>query len=419
MALKITGLIALIALFHVTVDADEVCATPLDFATAIQRTLDGSLHLKIARQEINARAADQKQANLTPNPFFVYEANNVGSGSSGGGANGWNGLQNYFEVNQVVELGGKRQRRLNVSDRQYEAAIAQYKIAQISVLNELSKAFIAAVNAQEELKLAEQQKQIAHEALKAIKEKASNGKVAPIELNKAEIDFSSAELEQENAAMAFSSAKETLALQWGCKYPDFEGVAYSFYEIFCPLSFEECLQGLYCHPAITLAHLNFQSAQAVADLEKSAQIPDLSLMMGYTSVPNGPDQGLSFGVAMPIPIFDRNQGNIARAHSMAFKAQEEEKLVWLHIESQLSIAHKQFVQAYKEAEKIRATILEAATKTFELAKEGYKEGKYEYLDVLDAQSTFFEIQARYIQALANYHSKKADIEYLSYDHDED
>ena len=85
----------------------------------------------------------------------------------------------------------------------------------------------------------------------------------------------------------------------------------------------------------------------------------------------------------------------------------------LALENKLSIAHRELIRAYKEAEKIRSTVLKAATQSFELAKEGYNEGKFEYLDMLDSQKTLFEVRERYIQALLNYHQSIADIEYLN------
>ena len=83
------------------------------------------------------------------------------------------------------------------------------------------------------------------------------------------------------------------------------------------------------------------------------------------------------------------------------------------LENKLAISHKELVRSYNEAEKIRSTVLKSAVQSFELAKEGYKEGKFEYLDMLDSQKTLFEVRERYIQALLNYHQSRADIEYLN------
>jgi len=71
------------------------------------------------------------------------------------------------------------------------------------------------------------------------------------------------------------------------------------------------------------------------------------------------------------------------------------------------------MRAYEEAIRIRDFSLPSASKAFDLAQKGYREGKFEYLDVLDAQRTLFEIKENYIQALVNYHTRRADIDYLN------
>lgn len=384
----------------------------LDFPTAYCRVINDSLQLKLAESNINSRAAERRQANTSPNPIFSYDLDGIGDSCSK-----WGSAQNTFQIEQLIELGGKKCLRTKVGTRDYETALIDYQITQIEVLNHLSKAFVAVASAQEELHLASEQVKIAQEVLSTFKDKVTNGKVSLIQQNKAEIALSTAQLEQERAALVFMTAKERLALQWGSNCPDFDTVIYPLFEICPPVCFEECWASFCDRPELAKASLNYMKAHAVVELEKSARIPDVSVMAGYTASKFCGDRGFLFGFSMPLPIFDQNQGNIARAYSDVFRMQNEAKLVSLLLESQVSIAHKQFVLAYRAVEQIQSTLLKSATQTLELAREGHREGKYEYLEVLDAQRTLFEIKARYIEALFNYHIKKADIEYLTFDQD--
>lgn len=384
----------------------------LDFPTAYTRVLNGSTQLKLTESDIYGRAADRTQAGLIPNPIFSCEVDNLGTDGCI-----YDNVQTTFEIEQLIELGGKRQLRTQLSCQQYQAALAEYEIAQYSVLNRLSKAFIAVAAAQEELNLANEQTMISQEVLKTISDKVSHGKISRIQQNKAEIALSSAELEQESAVLALRSAKENLSFLWGCHCPDFEYVVYPFFEVCPPKDLEECLSGFCNRPEIMKAAYNISSANTGVELAKSDRIPDVSVMIGYTATKNCSNRGAQVGVAFPLPIFNRNQGNVARAYSEVFRSQEEAKLVQLLLNSRVSVAHKELLQAYRNVERIRTSILDSAVKTFELAKQGFKEGKYEYLEVLDAQSTLFEIKDRYIDALVTYHNKRADIEYLTFEKD--
>jgi cobalt-zinc-cadmium efflux system outer membrane protein len=61
---------------------------------------------------------------------------------------------------------------------------------------------------------------------------------------------------------------------------------------------------------------------------------------------------------------------------------------------------------------LKRDVLPAAKRVFEGLSEGYRQGKFRYLDVLDAQRTLFKAQATYIEALANYHETSVEIERL-------
>lgn len=395
----------------VSVMAIQHADCALDFPTAYSRVLNDSIQLRLAESDINARAAECTQASLPPNPIFSCDVDNISENCK------WNNAQSTFQLEQLIETGGKRKLRTRVGNHAYQAALADYQITQIVVLNNLSKAFVAAVSAQEDLNLSVEQAKIAEQVFQTVKDKVTHGKFSLIQQNKAEIAHSSALLEQEKAALNFMSAKERLAILWGSNCPDFDVLIYPFFEVCPPLSFEECWANFCNRPEILKASQNYMTASAAVELEKSARIPDVSVVAGYTAAKFCANRGFLLGFSVPLPIFDRNQGNIAKAYSDVFRSQDEAKLVCLLLESKFSIAYKELAQAYREVDKIRSTLLASANQTLDLAKEGYREGKYEFLEVLDAQHTLFEIKARYIDALLNYHYKKADFEYLTFDND--
>lgn len=381
----------------------------LDFDTAAQRVLEHSLHLKQSQSEINSRAADIKQAALFPNPSFSYQLDQFG------GTNSWKGLsgcQSYYTITQPFELGGKRQLRKNVASYVYYASLVDYEASQLQVLNELQKAFLDVAANQEFLKLVQEEKKITQQALEATKEQIQSGKVTPIELTKAEIALCNVEIKEESIMTEWLASKDRLTALWGTDESDFDYVDYSFYEICPPSPLSDYLAELTTNPAFVKAHWYFSAAIENIKLQKSQRIPDVEVSAGY-EMQEGPfANGLTVGVSFPLPLFDRNQGGIARASSEASEAKNEINRIWLELKSTLLVHHKKLTRAYSEIDKLNNRVLKSANQAYQLTEEGYREGKYDYLDVVDAQRAVFDVKAQYVSAILNYHLIKADLDYL-------
>ena len=159
--------------------------------------------------------------------------------------------------------------------------------------------------------------------------------------------------------------------------------------------------------------MEYLAAHQNLNLVRALAVPDVTITLGYKTLQDTGNKGMIIGASLPIPVFNQNQGNIQRAKAQTAKAQDFYIELELALENKLTVSHVELMRAYREAEKIRSTILKSAVQSFELAQEGYKEGKFEYLDMLDSQKTLFEVKERYIQALLNYHTSRADIEYLN------
>ncbi|MHC4558816.1 MAG: TolC family protein, partial [Planctomycetota bacterium] len=108
----------------------------------------------------------------------------------------------------------------------------------------------------------------------------------------------------------------------------------------------------------------------------------------------------------------RNQGNINEAVYMLAKAKNDRKAVETNTHAALAEAVTKLSSAFSETTVLKSDVLPSAQSAFDAASQGYREGKFEYLDVLDAQRTLFEVRGKYIKALAKYHKSRADAERL-------
>lgn len=382
----------------------------LSFDQAATKTLSLSPILHIANSEISEASGARVQSSLYPNPAIGYSVENVFGNKEW---QGWDAAESRYEIGQLIELGGKRSFRMQVAKFQYYAAQAGFEVKQLALLNRLLKLFIAVAATQEILSITAEQTQLAEEVYKTVAAKVEAGKVSLIQQNKAEIALSTAQINFDKAKSELLKSKQRLALLWADESPDFESVLFPFYEIDRPLPFENCLCQLKNNPQLLKSQMDFRMAQQNLHLEKALAVPDLTVTLGYKTIQDTKNKGMILGASIPIPLFNRNQGNIQKARAQIIKAQEHYLEIQLALENKISLSYKDLVQSYNEAEKIQSTILKLANYSFELAQEGYKEGKFEYLDMLDSQKTLFEVKERYIQALLNYHQSRADMDYLN------
>jgi cobalt-zinc-cadmium efflux system outer membrane protein len=382
----------------------------LDLDTAVYRALTQSLTLHIALDETQSKRYQVKQARLHPNPGFSYAVEDFAGNNNW---RGWNNRKESYIYAQLFETAGKRRLRTQAASYQHYAAIVGYDVSKLIVLNRLNRAFINVVAAQELLNLTLDQTEIAKEVLRIATKKVEAGKVSLIQQNKAEVAYSTAIIAVERARVELKNAKKRLALLWAKACPDFEKTIFPFYDISAPISFEQCLADLCNQPEIVKSLYTQLNAKENWKLEKANRIPNVTLQIGYKANYEENNQGLIAGISIPIPLFNRNQGNIGSAYFDMLKTGDQGRQLWLVLESKLAIAHEELVRAYNESERIKNISLPSATQAFELAQKGYREGKFEYLDVLDAQRTLFEVRDRYIQALVNYHTRRADIDYLN------
>lgn len=118
------------------------------------------------------------------------------------------------------------------------------------------------------------------------------------------------------------------------------------------------------------------------------------------------------GLEVPLQFFDRNQAGVMASKHQLAQAQIEQHAARIKLDAALYEAYKALLAARSVVKLLQADALPNVQKAFDAANLGYQEGKFDYLDVLDAQRTLFEAKGRYIEALKAYHQAVTNIERL-------
>jgi cobalt-zinc-cadmium efflux system outer membrane protein len=234
--------------------------------------------------------------------------------------------------------------------------------------------------------------------------------VSPVEETKARVAEAGVRLELMLAASDLATARKRLAGTWGNPVPRFER-AEGDPEALPPLPMLTDLNTrLAASPALLRARIEVDRRQALVQVERSRRIPDVTVSLGAR---RNEELGLNqaiFGVSIPLPIFNRNQGNVLEALRRTDKARDELSVAQIRLANELALAYQRLDTARQEVESLQRDILPGAQSAYDAATQGFEMGKFSFLEVLDAQRTLFQVKSQYLRALADAHRSAAEIE---------
>jgi cobalt-zinc-cadmium efflux system outer membrane protein len=141
----------------------------------------------------------------------------------------------------------------------------------------------------------------------------------------------------------------------------------------------------------------YQKAQA--DVARSARIPDVTLTIGSKHDDQLAQRQAVVGIAVPLPLFDRNGGNVAAARERTAKARAELEAAQRDVTADVTAAWLGYRQARDEALLLQNGVVADAASVHALTLKGYEYGKFAFLDVLDAQRTLFQARSRLQDAM--------------------
>jgi cobalt-zinc-cadmium efflux system outer membrane protein len=139
-------------------------------------------------------------------------------------------------------------------------------------------------------------------------------------------------------------------------------------------------------------------------------VPNLGLQAAVQYDNATQDTFATVQAGVPMPIFNRNQGNIRTAQAELMAAQKEAQRVQLELQQRLAGVFEQYATAQYQVEKYSRDILPSAQASLDLANQGYRQGEYSYLFLLTAQRTYFQTNLIYLDSLRELRAASTAIE---------
>ncbi len=380
----------------------ELADEPVTLAELEHRTVEHNPEIRQALAAIRAAEGLRRQVGLYPNPVIGVTAEEIPleSGRDTGKVGGF--------LAQPIVTGGKLRLNRQIFEQEVERAQAVAELARQRELNRVRMLYSEAVAAQRMVELRGQLARLASEAVE-ITDQLYNTGAADLP------DQLAIQIEAEMADLALAEARRELEQLWrqlqaAVGDPALEpGRLEDRLEEEIPLlRREEALQAiLQGSPEIRFARAGVTRAELALRREKVEPIPDIELTAGILDnrepiFPGGPNIGneLFADVGIRIPLFDRNQGNIAAAEAEVDHAEEELRKTRLKLEARFAPVFADYLQQRDTARRYRESILGRAEEAYRLHLTRYGQMAAAYPQVLISQRTLFEAEAAYIESLA-------------------
>lgn len=380
----------------------------ITLSQALSLALVQNPELKSFSLAVRSCEAARLQASLLPNPDLEFEVAEYDAEDTG-----FDTAETVIVLSQLVELGGKRGKRKDVAALEVGLAGWDYESKRLDVFVETTHAFVDVLAAQQSLALAEESVVLAERVRDAVADRVEAGKVPPLEASRASVELSMSRIDLERARKAVEAARMRLASSWGSAVPSFSEAKGEFDAIVDSLPDAASLRkDLSQNPDVARWENEVELRRAAVAMERASAIPDVEARAGIQQFEATGGDALTFGVGISLPIFDRNQGGIKAARSEFERAGVDREAALLKANAQMAEAYTELVSSHLEASALKEEVLPVAENAFEAASSGYKQGKFDYLAVVDAQRTLFDVRAQYIESLAAYHKAVVDIERL-------
>jgi cobalt-zinc-cadmium efflux system outer membrane protein len=352
----------------------------------------------LVRQQIGL----MRQAGLYPNPTFGYvrtDADQTGQSQTNG-----------VFVSQDIVTAGKLTIARTEQQQYVEWRDWQLKAQRGRVLNDVRIRYYEVLGAQEAVRIATEFEQLALKGVELTEQIRKAGQGSRLDVVQAEIQLSAVRTTLQDAKVRAHAAWQQLANVVGVRELPEATLTGSLEDAIPTLDWETSLKQLYAaSPLLRAQEAQLRGFQYDLKLARAEAIPNVNVqlvaqrdyVLKYTSV--------STLVSMPVPFFNRNQGNIQQSMGQLDQQQKEYDRIKLAIADQLAGAFQQYQTARGQSERLRSEILPKTKESLDLTTTVYKNGQTDFLRVLNAQHSYLEARMGYIDALTALHKAAIEI----------
>jgi cobalt-zinc-cadmium efflux system outer membrane protein len=407
--MRIFWLLSLLLVLPVTAQAQQVFPEHITTEQAVREALEKNLGLLAERYNLSIADARIITARLRPNPVFSFGADYLDwVGAKFSPTMNLGPSEVNFRTDFVFERGGKRQRRIEVAENARAMAQLQFLDATRTLMLDVQEACVEVLLAKESLLLAQENMKAFDGIVSVNSARVSAGDLAKVELVRSQVaalQFQNAVLQAE-ARLRIARNRLQALLGRLTPSPSFDVVdelrretqSWQLEELRQQaLELRPDLQALVKDQARSVADLRLQQAQGKVDYTVGAQIH-----RQYGEALSNPGNSLGIFFSLPLPVFNRNQGEIERARQEQQQIESKIKALQVSIRNEIDNAYLQYLAARDLLSRIEPDMLQQAREVRQTTEYSYRRGEASFVELLDAQRAFNDTMQSYNEARAEF-----------------
>ena len=384
----------------------------------IERALNSNQDLAATRLEIERARARLNQARLCPNPTLEFEQSSgrlVGNGGDG---------QFTVGASLPIEIYGRRDARINAAQIAVEASLAEVRNRERQLAANILTNYAEALAALRELEVTENLLELDLQTTRFVQIRVNEGETAPLELSLLQAEVERLRARRQLAEGRLDSSLTQLKLLAGISFDE-------------PLRLREQINtailpalpatpdaavdiALRSRPDVLLTQIEEQVATAGLRLVRAQSRPDLTAYTRYTQGRSqftdstggnfaNRDRALTFGVAVGIPVFNKNQGARAEAEIAIRQAQARREFAERVVRGEVIAAFQRIEAARRAVATLENAAIPRTTENVETFRRVYELGNISITDLITEQRRLLDATRDLTDALTQRYRAQVDL----------
>jgi cobalt-zinc-cadmium efflux system outer membrane protein len=320
--------------------------------------------------------------------------------------------ENKIELSYRYERGGKREARIAAAHANLDALGAQAEVRRLEVGHQVRKAYIAVLAAEQSFALTGESLSLARAFAETVAEKVRAGAASPIEETRAAVRLHGAAAEIERARREVVLARAELTLAVGDPGARSEALEGRLSEDTTVPDFAALTAQATGSSDLKLLDQEVLVRRSVLAGEQSQSTRDIAWRAAVSHNRLEDESWVTLGVTFPLFGSGRHRGILAAATADLERAELQRTAAERRLAAELERAAAGLQAFAREAAILRSNVLAGAELAFSTVQEGYRLGKFPYLDVLDASEVLLSARLQYTAALAALAQARIDVDRL-------
>lgn len=372
--------------------AEQAADSGLTLAQLEQMAFETNPTLMQVAAVVEKARGIHEQVGLYPNPSVGYSASEVGNEGKGGQQGGF--------VSQTIVTAGKLRLNQDVACWNIQEMSWEYQTQRVRVQNDVRRTYYDVIGAQRRMKIAADLVKVAETGAKIAEQRRKAKQGSKADVLQAQIDLNRVRIIQQNAKYDYDAAWRQLTAVLGRPDMPPQPLAGSLNGTVPKWEWDAARDKLIGgSPQLQAARARVQRARAAIRRQEAQPIPNLNTQVSLQQDANSGYTIAGVQLGVPIPVFNRNQGNIRVAQGEYHRTLRDVQRLELQLRHGLAEAFRNYRQAEYQVARYEKGILDNARESLTLIEQSYEAGQVNFLRVLTARRIYFEANLRYVQAL--------------------